>query len=208
VIRRYRTPLVALTAVLGLAGWARGSGMATFQLINTAPAGTPAVNQVVATILPAGSVPDGTNPSSSANPFSVLSGSSGFNVSNLVDFLGSGTLSNKEPVEVIKLQFDGAGFSPGGVVNFSLALDPGYTGPPPTLVLAPGTTGLSLLSYTPPGTPPTGSNTGGTPTGGGGTTTPPTTQVPEPVSIVFWSAAVGLGLIRARAFRRAHKLDI
>jgi hypothetical protein len=171
VIRRCRTPLVALTAVLGLTGSVRASGMASFQLINTTPPGTAAVTQVVATILPAGSVPDGTNPNSSGNPFSVLSGSAGFNAG-------------------------------------SLALDPSYTGPPPTLALAPGTTGLSLNSYTPPGTPTPGSGDGGTPTGGGGgTLTPPTAQVPEPISLAFWSAAVGLGLIRARAFRRARKLD-
>ncbi len=205
MIRRCRTPMVVLMAVFGLAGWANASGMATFQLINTAPAGTTPVGQVVASILPAGSVPDGTNPNSPANPFTALSGSSGFNVANLVDFLGSGTLSTGDPVEVIKLQFDGAGFAPGGIVNFSLALDPSYSGPPPTLVLAPGTTGLSLLPYTPPApvvTPPP--TTGGS----GGTSTTPTTQVPEPISIAFWSAAVGLGLLRARAFRRARKFEV
>jgi len=137
VIRRCRTPLVVLTAVFGLAGSAQASGMATYQLINTAPAGSATVTQVVASVLPAGSVPDGTNPKASANPLSVLSGSSGFNAGNLVDFLGSGTLANNDPIEVIKLQFDNQGLAPGGVLNFGLMLDPSYNGPPPTLMLAP-----------------------------------------------------------------------
>ena len=208
MIRRCRTPLVVLTAVFGLAGWAQASGMASYQLINTSPTGTAPVTQVVASVLPAGSVPDGTNPNASANPLSVLSGSSGFNVGNLVDFLGSGTLANNSPIEVIKLQFDSQGLAPGGVLNFGLMLDPNYNGPPPTLVLAPGTTGLSLLPYTPPAPPPTKTDNPGPVV----TPTPvpvvPIAHVPEPVSLALWSVATGLGLCRARAFRRARKLEV
>ena len=223
MIRRCHTlpAAIALTAlaVLGLAGSAHASGIANYQLVNTSAAGTPAIDQVVASILPAGSVPDGTNPNGpTGNPFSVIAGSSGFNAANLVDFLGSGTLSTGDPVEVIKLQFDGQGLAPGGVVNFSLALDPSYNGPPPTLVLAPGTTGLRMISYNPP--PPssgsgsgtdTGSGSGGTNTGGtgsnGGTQNgngSGTVITPEPLSLAFWSIAASLGLLRARAFRRAQ----
>jgi hypothetical protein len=193
-----------LTALIGLPGLTMASGVAYYQLVNTSAKGTTPVDQVVASILPAGSVPDGTNPNGpTSNPFAVLAGSSGFNVANLVNFLGSGTLDTGDLVEVIKAQFDSQGFAPGGVLNFSLNLDPSYNGPPPTLVLAPGTTGLSLLPYTPPTSTPTPT----VPTGGSGGTSPnstPTASVPEPMSLVLWSAATGLGLLRARAFRRSR----
>jgi hypothetical protein len=204
VIRRCRTPLVILTAVFGLAGLVRAGGMATYQLVNTGDANASPVTQVVAEIIPAGAV---SPPSPNVDPLTILSGSTGFNKSNLIDFLGNGTLNTGNPLQVLKLQFDGSGLAKGGVVNFALNLDPSYTGPPPTLELAPGTTGVSLLSFTPPVTSGAGGSGGGTtpPLAGGGSGGG-TNSVPEPISLALWSVAAGLGLLRARAFRRARQV--
>jgi hypothetical protein len=205
VIRRCRTTLVlaALVAV-GVAGAtdrARASGIATYQLTNT---GTTPLTQIIAEILPANSV---APPSQAVNPLTILSGSKGFDTTSLIDSLGSGKLANGDPLQVLELQFNGTGgLAPGGVVNFSLNLAPGYTGVAPTLMVESPTTGLSVLPYTPPVTDPS-SGSGGSPQGGGSTGVPVTNQVPEPLSLTLWSVAAGLGLLRARAFRRARQLE-
>ncbi len=207
MIRRTRTPLAALAAVLWLAGHAQAARIISYELKNTGGAAAPPVTQVFAYVHPAGSVgPDpALIPQPTTSPFNVLSNSSGFNADNLTTFLGDGTLNTGDPIQVLRLQFDSNGFSgAGSSLKFALDLNPKYTGPTPTLELVPGTTGVSLAQYTPPVpvvTPPpvvvpvTG---GGTSSGGG------TTMVPEPMSIALWSAAAGLGLLRARAFRRAR----
>ena len=69
--------------------------------------------------------------------------------------------------------------------------------------------GLSITPFTAPTTAPTGTGTGsGTGTTSGGGTSPPGANVPEPVSIALWSVAAGLGLLRAKAFRRARQLEV
>lgn len=204
MIRRRRTTwALAAVAAAALAGRAGAASIASYQLKNT---GTGTATQVLAEIAPAGSVYAPS--SSSQSPLTVLDGSSGFNASGLTVAVGTGTLANGDPLQVLNLQFDSKGFAPGGVLDFSLNLGSSYTGPTPTLVLEDPTTGLapaglSLQSYTPPPT----SGTGGTPpptTGGG---SPPSNNVPEPVSLALWSVAAGLGLLRARAFRRARQVE-
>ncbi len=209
MIRRRRTTwaLVALAAA-GLAGRAGAASIANYQLTNT---GTGTATQVLAEIAPAGAV---DAPSSSAqSPLTVLTGSSGFNASGLTVAIGTGTLANGDPLQVLNLQFDSKGFAPGGVLDFSLNLGSNFAGPTPTLILEDPTTGLapaglSLSSYTPPATGSTGGGSGSTPpTSGGGGSTPGGNQVPEPVSLALWSVAAGLGLLRARAFRRARQVE-
>jgi hypothetical protein len=192
-------------AAAGLAGRAGAASIANYQLKNT---GTGTATQVLAEIAPAGSV---FAPSSSTqSPLTVLDGSSGFTASGLTVAIGTGKLANGDPLQVLNLQFDSKGFGPGGVLDFSLNLGSTYTGPTPTLILEDPTTGLapaglSLLSYTPP-TTPTGGGPGSTTSGGGGGP-PPGHNVPEPVSLALWSVAAGLGLLRARAFRRARQIE-
>ena len=208
VIRQSRTPMAAaLVALLWLwtAGPARAASVINYQLTNTGGAGAPPVTQVFAYVHPAGSVgPDPvSDPNSTVSPFNVLPGSTGFNADNLISFLGDGTLNTGDPIQVLRLQFDSNGFTgAGSSLKFSLDLNPKYTGPTPTLELVPGTTGVSLAAYTPPVpvvTPPvvTTPTTGGSTSGG-------SAAVPEPMSIALWSAAVGFGLLRARALRRAR----
>ena len=206
-LRRTHFALLVASASLAAAGSARAGGMATYQLVNTSTDGSAATSQVVASILPAGSV---APPTPDTSPLTILPGSTGFNASNLVDFLGDGTLSTGDPLQVLRLQFDPKGFGQGAVLNFGLNLAQNYTGPPPTLILPPGTTGLSLLPYTPPVA--TGGQSGSeTTTNGSGTTAAPVSggvtsaSVPEPLSLALWSVAAGFGLLRARAFRRARQ---
>jgi hypothetical protein len=209
VIRRRRISWV-LVAVAAAAGPAGAASIATYQLKNT---GTATASQVLAEIEPAGSV--FAPASSQQSPLTVLSGSSGFNASGLTVAIGTGKLANGDPLQVLNLQFDKAGLAPGAVLDFSLNLGTNYSGPTPSLLLEDPTTGLapkglSLVPYTPP-TSSTGGGTGtktgtGTGTGSGGTTTP-SAQVPEPISLAVWSVAAGLGLLRARAFRRARQVE-
>ena len=219
MIRRRRTSLAlaAFAGVAALAGRAEAASIATYQLKNT---GTAAVTQVVAEIAPAGSIPSDT----AANPFSVIttpSGPDGKSVSGgfdmpaagapALDTVGTGKLANGDPLEVLKLQFDTKGFAPGAILNFSLNLGTSSSGPAPTLLLEDPTTGLSpaglsLVPFTAPTTTPSDGLGSTTPTAGGGTTVP-TANVPEPVSIAVWSVAAGLGLLRARAFRRARQIE-
>jgi hypothetical protein len=203
VIRRRRiTWALVAVAAAGLAGRAGAASIASYQLKNT---GTGTATQVLAEIDPAGSVfaPSG----SSQSPLTVLNGSSGFNAAGLTVAIGTGKLANGDPLQVLNLQFDKSGFAPGGVLDFSLNLGSTYTGPTPTLILEDPTTGLapaglSLLPFTPPPT-----NTGGG-SGSSGGGTPPSNNVPEPVSLALWSVAAGLGLLRARAFRRARQVEV
>lgn len=211
MIRRRRTPLAlaALAAVAALAGRAEAASIATYQLKNNAAAGTAPVSQVVAEIQPPGSV--FAPASSSASPLTVLSGSGGFNAAGVTVAIGTGKLANGDPLQVLNLQFDKGGLAPGGVVDFSLNLGANYTGPNPTLLLEDPHTGLApagltIAAFTPP-TTSTGSGSGSTTPTAGGSTTTPSNNVPEPVSIALWSVAAGLGLLRARAFRRARQVE-
>lgn len=224
--RRNRTwVFAALAAFAGTAGPAGAASIATYQLKNT---GTATVTQVLAEISPAGSVFAPT--SSSANPFTIIytpSGSAGTSVSGgfdtktdkndatiapPTDAIGTGKLANGDPLQVLNLQFDKNGFAPGGVLNFSLNLGANFAGATPTLILEDPTTGLtpaglSITGFTPPTTTPTGTGSG---SGNGSPGGPPQpgNHVPEPVSLALWSVAAGLGLLRAKAFRRARQLEV
>jgi hypothetical protein len=193
----------AFTAWLGLAGWtvsANAAGLITYQLVNTSNASAPAVTEVVASIIPPGSIAP-TSPD--VSPLSILPGSSGFDANNLKVLLGDGTSPTGDPLQALALDFGSGGFASGGVLNFSLSIDGNFKGLTPQLILPPGTSGLRLSPYTPPPTNPTG-GPGGGPIAGG-TTNGGTTQVPEPLSVVLWSAVAGAALMRSRVFRRAKQ---
>lgn len=204
MIRRCCAPLAVLTAVLWLTGSAQAARVIRYELRKTGPAKATPVTEAIMYVHPAKSVgPDPDEvPPSTLSPFNVLPESSGFNADNLISFLGEGQLG-LDPVQVLRLQFDNFGFAgEDASLKFSIDVNPQYTGPDPTLELVEGTTGLSLSAYTPPvAQEPTPTvPTTPVPNGGGGQAT-----VPEPTTIALWSAAVGLGLLRARALRRARR---
>jgi hypothetical protein len=172
---------------------ARGDGLSTtaattYQLSNTSPAGTTPVTQVVANVIPPGTIVP-TSPS--VSPLTILPGSFGFDQENLKVLLGAGTSPSGSPLQALALDFGAGGFQPGGVLNFGLSLDKTFQGAP-ELLLPATSSGLSITEV------PAAS----TPTPGGGGTTP--TQIPEPMSLVLWSTLAGLAWMRVRGLRRAR----
>jgi hypothetical protein len=216
-MRRYTASLAILTATFALAGGpdpasaasvvsemmvngvdtivpsgTAGSTMyAYYQITNPTSSvvgtGTPAINDlVVSTVVPPGSI----QPiNSTTSPLSIVAGSLGFDQSNLQVYL----TPSSAPVQEIALLFGNGGLSAGGTIDFKVSLASSYNSTTaPTLTLQAPYANLSTIapevfSYTPEVA------------GGGPMTTP------EPVSLALWSAMVGAGLLRARAFRRARR---
>jgi hypothetical protein len=171
-----------------------GSTMyAYYQLTNprstTIGAGTAAGldGLVVSTVVP----PNSIQPiNSTISPLSIVSGSFGFDQTNLQVLLSP----PNEPTQEIALLFGNGGLAPGGTIDFKVSLEPGYSSlTAPTLTLQSPFTDLSttapeLLSYTP--------------NAAGGA---PPTSTPEPIPLALWSVLAGAGLLRARAFRRSQR---
>ena len=198
---RRRTALctLALVTALTLAGplsRASADSLASFRLTNGNPTGTAPVTSILAGILPAGAVEP---PAPSLSPLTILAGSSGFNAKDLQVALGDGTDPSGNPIQALQLNFGAAGFSPGGVLNFSLRVSPTFNGTL-QLLLPPDSGGLNLLAFAPTTTSGSGTTT---PTTGSGSGTTTNTSVPEPLSIAVWSSLAGLGWIRARSRKRA-----
>ncbi len=193
-MRRF-TPWLALSL---FALWpslsVRAAGVATFRLMNVDSPGAAPVQEVLARIIPAGSIVP-RNPST--DPPSILEPStgyvsSGFNPNDLNLTLGDGTTSTGDPFQVLKLDFGTGGLAPGGKLFFQLNQSPNYDGLV-RLVLPNSVTNIALerLDNPPIDLP------------GGGSNNPP--QVPEPVSLLLWGGATGLALLRARAFRASQR---
>jgi hypothetical protein len=171
--------------------------------MNVDPPGTPPVREVLARIIPAGSIVP-RNPVS--DPPSILDPatgwvSAGFAADDLQLTLGDGTTASGEYFQALRLDFGPDGLAPGGKLFFQLNRDPSYEGLVrlilPTSVTNLGLERLDDVSYG-----------GGTGTGGGTTDpgTPPPPQVPEPVSLALWGTVTALGLLRARRFRKTNAL--
>jgi hypothetical protein len=196
--------LLVLASTSALAAVVPFDGQATYQLTNNNPPGTAPVTQVVANVIPPGAIVP-VNPQTS--PLTILPGSSGFNESDLKVLLGSGKTPSGGQLQALALDFGAGGLAPGGVLNFNLSLDPTLNAAP-TLQLPPTATGLSITEVS---LPPSGGNSGG---GNGGSSGQPygnggggVGNVPEPMTLLIWSTgALGLGLLRARAYRRARSV--
>jgi hypothetical protein len=155
----------------------------------------------VALISPAGSVvppklADGTE----GSPLTVLPDSQGFDPSHLVVALKDGTSASGQPEQMFGLVFFGQGLQAGGVLHFALSIDKALANNPP--VLEAQTPGISIIPD-PPATSASSSGDGGTSkSGGNGGSTQDGNQIPEPLSLVLWSAvAIGVA-IRHRRSRR------
>ncbi|HEV3165785.1 MAG TPA: hypothetical protein VGZ22_17285 [Isosphaeraceae bacterium] len=177
------------------------TGTSSYELLNTNPAGTAPVTKIVTSVIPPGTV---VPPNPSTSPLTILPGSSGFDQNNLQVLLGQGQTPSGAPLQALALNFGTQGFAPGGVLNFSLSLDKAFQGSP-TLQLPDGTTGLTIKQLA-----NEQSGGGSTGNGNGGSISTPSTghstgnQVPEPLTLALWATGVvGLGLARARAYRRS-----
>lgn len=150
--------------------------------------------QVVALVLPAGGVvPPTQADGSQGSPLTVLPDSHGFDASHLVVALKDGTSSSGAKEQMFGLFFFGEGLQPGGVLHFALSVDKSLASNPP--VLASQTPGISIVPDTPTDPPSSGT---------GGTNNPPqdTNQIPEPLSLLLWSAAAVGVAARHRRSRR------
>jgi hypothetical protein len=142
--------------------------------------------QVVALIEPPGGV--SVPPSSSTQgPLTILANSKGFNSTGVYDFLATKSDANGQPLQALGLSFYGQGLAAGGILNFSLNVHNQST--PPQLVSQTPGVSIALL--------PPSSNPG---TGGDGV---PEAKIPEPISLLLWSALAGAGLLRARGLRQS-----
>lgn len=221
--RRPPASVAALVAALAvLASWtgtaraaALGSNSATYRLIYSAPAGSPALVKVAAGVLPPGAIVPpvvGTDPQGrpiEGSPVTILPGSTGVRTDPApLVALGSGTTSTGEPAQAIgfdfgdrapdepfaidgEVEFGASGLSPGGMLEFALNLANGVT--PPLLVLPPTATAAGLALANVPTAQPV-------------TPTPvPVHPVPEPATVLAWSGLAALALVRARV--RARRLN-
>jgi hypothetical protein len=191
----------AVAAALVSASWpaaARANGIvggtASYRLTTTQDIPVPDPNanapQVVAAVVPPGTVvPPTQSDGTAGSPLTILKSSTGFDQSQLIVALKDGTTTSGATQQLFGLSFFGNGFSRNGQLDFSLNLGNSVTTAPQLQSLTPGVT-IAALDTT--------SSTTTT------STSTPVVQnsVPEPMSVVLWSAVAGMGLLRARRVRR------
>jgi hypothetical protein len=213
--------LPALLASIGIVALALGlapaeaGNLPTYTFTNTS--GGP-VARADFEILPAGSVSPpviGTDPSTglpkTASPVTlVASQSSGFDPNNFSTALGTGTgveglrllFGEKQVIQNGQVTFEPVsgpnGAAPqfldnGGTVTFTLNPDPAFQGAIQLISLTKGVPDPTLV----PDTSGNGGG-GGSGSGGGGSGDGSDPNIPEPVTILLWSSAIGLGALRAR----------
>lgn len=220
-LRQLAAPLLfaaVFACELGLPDAAFASGIATnnstYELINLSPTGSKPVSVVVANITPPGSI---VPPNAQTSPLTILPGSSGFDPNALTVNLGNTPATSTTPAQqALGLGFGNGGFQPGGVLNFALSTAPNLQGPI-QFTLAQGMTDLvfKAIQSTPTSSNSNSSSTSSssssdstTPppatTGSGSTATPTAVFVPEPVSLVAWSASL-VFLTASRRLKRRRQ---
>jgi hypothetical protein len=213
-MRRCPTPVAVLGALLAL-GFGTQSTFthaasinpnaatttATYRLTTSSSIPVPDANiagpQVVATILPPGTVvPPVLANGKEGSPLTVLPDSHGFDANNLLVALKDGTSSTGQAEQMFGLVFFGQGLQPGGVLHFALSIDKSLASKPPQLLSQ--TPGVIITPDPAPVTPTSGD--GGNGSGGG-----PDAQIPEPFSLVIWSAVACGVFARRRLLKRARR---
>jgi hypothetical protein len=213
VIRRCPAPLTMMVTVLAMSLGSRpistqadtvnsGSSASTATYTLTSSAGLPVPGadisgpQVEALVLPPGGVvPPTSSSGTQQSPLTILSGSNGFDASQLVVALKNTTSSTGTPEQMFGLVFFGQGLAAGGVLNFSLTTESSLTSPPVLESLTPGVT-ITLDSVS---SSATSSGSSASADVGGGQ------KVPEPLSLLIWSALAGAGLWRVHARQRRSR---
>ena len=166
-----------------------------YELVNNRP--TTLSSLIVTNVIPPNAI---APPDASTSPLTILDGSFGFDPKNLQVFL-----SPSDPkVQGLAINFANGGLASGGTLNFKVSLAPGFdANTPPQLQLQDPDTDLKLVQLPPPATEvlvPTPD----LPATQVPTPTPTVENTPEPVSIALWSTLAGIGVLRARAFRRGR----
>ena len=203
MLRRCLAPMFLLPVVMTLAippSSARAAASANYgyyELVNTRA--TTLKDLIVTNVIPPNAI---TPPSPSTSPLTILDGSTGFDSKSLQVFL-----SPSDPnVQGMAINFANGGLAPGGILKFKVSLDSDVKpDSPPKLLLQTPDTDLQLISLPNPTAaeilnPPVVVVPVAPPA-----PTPTVENTPEPVSITLWSALAGVGVLRARAFRRARR---
>jgi hypothetical protein len=148
--------------------------------------------QIVALVSPVGIIPPPT--SSTTGPLTILPGSKGFDENHLFVYLGNNP-SDGTPItqQALGLSFYGQGLAAGGVLHFSLTVASSLANKPPQLDAVDPTSSQPLPYITITADPSNPVTTGGNPA--------PESQIPEPLSLLVWSALAGAGLMRAARSR-------
>jgi hypothetical protein len=150
--------------------------------------------QIGAIIDPAGGVVTPAT-SSKQGPLTILPGSHGFSTSGVFDYLASTTGTNgQSSLQALGLSFYGQGLAAGGVLNFSLNV--ANASNPPQLVSQ--TSGVTITLA------PSSSSTSSSSSSSSSSVT--ADGVPEPMSLLLWSALAGAGWLRVRALRRSGRI--
>ncbi len=144
--------------------------------------------QVVALITPTGSVvPPTLSDGTQGSPLTVLPNSNGFDPSQLVVALRDATSSSGQPEQQLGLVFYGEGLQAGGVLNFALSINSALASDPPVLQsLTPGVT-ITLDS-------PSTATTSASSSSAGSSSSSSSNAIPEPLSVILWSAVL-VGLV-------------
>ncbi|MBX6314119.1 MAG: hypothetical protein IRY99_14570 [Isosphaeraceae bacterium] len=188
MLRRLTAPLSLAAAALLLAACpapSRASGLTTYKKVDF---DLLAADTVLA-------------PSTGGSPLTFdPQTSTGFDPSGLKLLLGkyqSPDPQDNQTYQAVRLRFNDGGLAPGGVLDFSLALNPKVldaSQPPFALSLLPNQTHLTLVQTEAPHRDAQGVVWASF----------RLTNAPEPLSALVWSSLAGLGLLRVRAYRRAH----
>ncbi len=164
--------------------------------------------QIVATVSAPGLiVPPKLADGSEGSPLTILSDSTGFDASQLVVALKQDTVNNGQTQQDFGLVFFGSGLAANSMLHFALNVNSALANDPSLLKLTTPTSGFTLTAN-PESNNGGGNGTGGNNNGSGGSTDNGSQNIPEPLSIIVWSALTGTGLLRVRAMRRArHRGD-
>ncbi len=213
--------IAAALAMISQGSQANADTLATYKLTSSVdiPAASSSSTdpQVILNVTPPGAIaPLQTGVDSSGNPIYAqplqpLASSTGINsdLGNVAIFLKPPPGTSNTGTQQLGLSFFGSGLkslSNGGQLDFTLSVDkalgtPILTPTDPKIHVA----ALDLSSTTGSSTgTTTGTTTSGSTSGTTTTTTPPVTtaQIPEPMSVVLWSAVMGGFALRANAYRR------
>ena len=179
------------------------TGTAYYRLTSSQDIAAPPANssapQVIATVLPPGSiVPPTQSDGTQISPLTILNTSSGFDSNQLIVALkdnAANAAAGTPASQLFGLSFFGTGFkSNGGHLDFALNIDNSLKTPPVLQSLTPGIAIASIPDPTapPPPSAPANANPGNT---------PPSVTIPEPMSVAVWSVLTAIGLIRVRQVR-------
>ncbi|WP_435015364.1 hypothetical protein TA3x_002902 [Tundrisphaera sp. TA3] len=196
------TPLLAL---LALSTPALGSGVYKYQITAVnAPTGTASsLTQAAFYVTP----PESPDVDSTENPIQIdtLDSKGAFDVLNYKPGQASSAFADdSDPTAVppvaltqraLGFLFSGPGFKTDGsdVLTFTMATDPSYTGPAPTLTPISGLEYIQVKSLGL--VVPSSQNGEGS-----------TVNTPEPATLALWSALAGVGLVGSRARRRGRRI--